>query len=152
MLFIKRLILNPLRRSLSSETAKNLKPMSYKERSFNEVQLIGRVGEDPKVFANETDATENSVKTGKVIAFSLATDEFSGMSEQNEPRYRTDWHRVTVFLPSLQQTVETVIRKGDRVFVSGSLKYKRVKLDNDPVERVLSNIIADNIIFLSKFT
>jgi single stranded DNA-binding protein len=140
-----------LKRAMSTATATETRKPSvqYSERSLNEVQLIGRVGEDPKLFGN-SDEEGASTEERKILSFSLATEQYIGQNEQtSEPIYRTDWHRITVWPSPLQTTVETIVRKGDRVFVSGALKYRLVKFD-DGVERLVSNIWANNIIFLSK--
>lgn len=124
-----------------------------KERSLNHVQLIGRVGQDPRV-----SSVNDPAKKGKVVYFSLATNEYQKMNSKNSEMRddddklstRTDWHRISVFSPKMQDNVEKYVRQGDRVYVSGRIHYNLVK-DKVGDQRYITSIIADDIVFLTKF-
>ena len=124
-----------------------------RERCLNMVQIIGRVGQDPKI-GGHLDADvdgfhSSSEKTKKVVMFSLATNEFQGADKQGDPKTRVDWHRVAVFAPKLQDSTEKYVRQGDSVHVTGRLHYNMVK-DKSGSQRYVSSVVADDIIFLGK--
>jgi single-strand DNA-binding protein len=122
-----------------------------KERSLNLVQLIGRVGQDPKIGGLNSENQQASSKPHKVVLFSLATNEYIGNDQTSgEVKNRVDWHRITVFSPRLQENVEKYVRQGDRIHVTGRLHYNLVR-DKAGEQRYVTSIIADDIIFLTKF-
>lgn len=102
----KTLLSNVFKRALVTQTS---------ERSLNQVQLIGRVGQDPKSNASKEDP-ENK----RVVLFSLATNEYLG-AKDGEASSRTDWHRICIFKPRLQENVEKYVKQGDRVHVQYAL-------------------------------
>jgi single-strand DNA-binding protein len=59
---------------------------------------------------------------------------------------KTDWHRISVFKPSLRDTVYTYLRKGQRIYVSGRLSYGEIK-DEEGNSRPTTSVIAEDIIF-----
>jgi single-strand DNA-binding protein len=117
-----------------------------KERSLNCIQLIGRVGQDPKV--GEYNKEGQSSK-GKVVLFSLATNEYMGVDNEEVNKVRVDWHRIAVFAPRLQENVEKYVRQGDRLHITGRLHYNLVR-DKAGDQRYVTSIIADDVIFLTK--
>lgn len=147
---LRRVILNQTLRAYSinsnpeSATAPNLK----REKSLNLVQLIGRVGQDPKVSVNPN-SNEKEKKPNRVMLFSLATNEYMGQDENDEQKIRVDWHRIAVFNPALQENVEKYVRQGDRLHVTGRIRYNLVK-DKAGDERYVTSIVADDVIFLTK--
>jgi len=62
---------------------------------------------------------------------------------------RTEWHRVSVFRPVLKSIVSQSVKKGDRVYVQGSISYTQYKDKNNVVQRATS-IIADDVINLTR--
>ena len=129
-----------------------------KERCLNMVQLIGRVGQDPKVTTVDKPVAEEGdadAKKSRVVLFSLATNEYQVKPAKNneverEVKPRVDWHRIAVFSPKLQENVEKYVRQGDRVHVTGRLHYNLIR-DKSGEQRFVSSIIADDVIFLTKF-
>jgi len=69
-----------------------------KERSMNLVQIIGRVGQDPKIggISKDVDTEFIEQKSRKVVMFSVATNEYNGLDEKGSIRTRVDWHRICV--------------------------------------------------------
>jgi single-strand DNA-binding protein len=132
---------------LRSEQQQPKAASTSKERSLNAIQLIGRVGQDPKV--GEYQSQKNSEKKAKLVMFSLATNEYQGLDESENSKIRVDWHRIAVFSPRLQDNVEKYVRQGDRVHVTGRLHYNLVR-DKAGDQRYVTSIIADDIIFLTK--
>lgn len=125
-----------------------------KERTLNIVQLIGRVGQDPRVAGqadkNESDVSDDSKKLNKVVLFSLATNEYLGLDDQGQAKYRTDWHRITVISHRLQDYAQKRVRQGDRIHVTGRLHYDLVK-NKSGEPRLITNVVADDFMFLNKF-
>ncbi len=80
----------------------------------NNVQLIGNLGEAPKVTALESGK--------KVARFSLATNEYYKNSE-GEKTQRTDWHFIVAW-GKLAEIVEKYTDKGKEIAVSGKLKSR----------------------------
>ncbi|CAF5225879.1 unnamed protein product, partial [Rotaria magnacalcarata] len=113
-----------------------------RERSLNRVQLIGRVGADPKVGGTERH---------KVVTFNLATNEYAGTNTVNgEIKQRVDWHRIAVFQPRLLDNAEKYVRQGDRIYVQGRLHHNMIKDKLTGQDRYVSSIIADDMIYLTK--
>ncbi|KAI3389930.1 hypothetical protein SNEBB_002517 [Seison nebaliae] len=112
-----------------------------RERSYNRVELMGRVGQDPQFAGNDTHP---------VALFSLATNEYMGRDKENgQKRFRTDWHRISVFNKVLHPVIENYVRKGNRIFVTGKLHYSLVDGQEPSQKRYVTNIIADQLIFLN---
>ncbi len=126
------------------------------ERTHNRVELMGRVGQDPRMIEKKipTDDPNRPEHVTRFSIFSLATSEKfrvnkPDMPGQNEEQFRTDWHRICVKLPTLQERVKQV-RKGDRVFVSGRLHYDFIKDTKSSEAKFITSIICDDIIFLAR--
>lgn len=77
-------------------------------RSVNKVTLVGNVGRDPEVRQTQGGT--------KVANTSLATTYKYGEKEE------TDWHRL-VFWDKLAEVVEKWVKKGDRIYIEGRIKY-----------------------------
>ena len=98
MLQVKSLLFNQLVKTYATivstpEVVNALKELG-KERSLNQLQLIGRVGQDPKVGGNHEHGSTD--KPTRVVMFSLATNEYNGQTGEGAQRTRVDWHRVAV--------------------------------------------------------
>ena len=155
----QRLFLSRMVRSLTTNAAAAEKSqiLLQKERSLNQVVLIGRVGQDPKVGESQKkpadiksdEGGKKSEKSSRVVLFSVATNEYQGNDEQGNPKIRVDWHRIAVFAPRLQENVEKYVRQGDRVHVTGRLHYNLVT-DKAGDQRYVTSILADDVIFLTK--
>lgn len=84
--------------------------------SLNRVVLIGNVGKDPEIRY-----IDKSVCTA---AFSLATSSpgYTLPNGTNVPE-RTEWHRILLWR-RLAEIAERYIRKGDKIYVEGELRYR----------------------------
>lgn len=100
------------------------------ERSLNRVTLIGRAGSQPQLKGT----VENPV-----VIFSLATNSLT----------KTEWHKISIFKPSLRSLAENYIKSGNRLFVEGRLNYGQF-VDSSGNVVPTTSIIAEEIIFLSK--
>lgn len=100
-------------------------------KSLNQINLIGHCGADPVV--RSTGGTQ-------LAEFSIATNAKWSTGE------RTDWHRVVAW-GKLSDIVAQYLRKGERVFVSGSVQYSKYT-DKNGVERESTKIVARDVLLL----
>lgn len=107
---------------------------------MNKVMLIGNVGADPDVRYYEADQCVSQVR--------LATTE-RGYTLQNGTKVpdTTEWHNL-VFYRSLAKIVEQYVRKGDKLYVEGRLRYRQYD-DAKGMRRYVTEILVDNMEFLS---
>lgn len=76
---------------------------------LNRIQIMGNVGADPKFS-----------KDGKVLSFSVATNEGWTDKTSGELKKKATWHNVSVFGKQVNSAYE-MVRKGTRIFVEGNL-------------------------------
>jgi single-strand DNA-binding protein len=81
-------------------------------RSVNKVILVGNAGHDPSL-KTTADGT-------KVAHLSLATSRRVARGDRFDQR--TEWHRLTLW-DRLALLAQDYIRKGDRLFIEGSMEY-----------------------------
>lgn len=107
---------------------------------MNKVMLIGNVGKDPDVHYYDSDQA--------VAQLRLATTE-KGYSLPNGTQVpdRTDWHNL-VFYRRLAKIVETYVRKGDKLYVEGRLKY-RVYDDAKGQRQYTTEVVVDSMEMLT---
>jgi single-strand DNA-binding protein len=125
-----------------TDEASDAAPSTGRERSLNRIQLIGRVGADPKI---------GGTPRNKVVTFNLATNEYAGTNTTNgEIKQRVDWHRIAIFQPRLLDNAEKYIRQGDRLYIQGRLHHNLIRDKQSGQDRYVASIIADDMIFLTK--
>ena len=84
--------------------------------SVNKVILIGNLGRDPEV---------RTLQNGnKVANLNLATSESWRDKSTGERKEKTEWHRVVIF-GNLADIAEKYLKKGSKVYVSGSLQTRK---------------------------
>jgi single-strand DNA-binding protein len=128
--------------TIESDEKDDKAPSTGRERSLNRIQLIGRVGADPKVGGTEQH---------KVVTFNLATNEYAGTNATSgEIKQRVDWHRIAIFQPRLLENAEKYIRQGDRLYIQGRLHHNLIRDKDSGQNRYVASIIADDMIFLTK--
>ena len=115
-------------------------PRTPQEKCLNQVTLLGRVGQDPQIRGSQAKP---------VTTFSLATNSVWRTEEFSEWQTKTEWHRVAVFKPSLQDAVYNFLSKGSRVHVSGRIMYGEIT-NQEGVKHKTTTIAAEEIIFLGK--
>ena len=93
--------------------------------SLNKVTLIGCLGKDPEIRA--------FTNGGKVANFSIATSESWKDKATGEKKERTEWTRIAVFNPHLVDVCEKYLRKGNLVYVEGSLQTRKYEKDGREV-------------------
>jgi single-strand DNA-binding protein len=85
--------------------------------AVNKVILIGNVGADPEI---------RHTQDGRPIAsLRLATSEHWRDSNTGERREKTEWHTVVVFSEGLAKVVENHVKKGDKLYLEGSLQTRK---------------------------
>lgn len=102
--------------------------------------LIGNVGKDPDVRYYEADQA--------VAQVSLATTE-RGYTLQNGTQVpdHTDWHNL-VFYRNLAQIVEKYVKKGDKLYIEGRIRYRSYD-DKQGNRRYLTEILVENMEMLT---
>ena len=115
-------------------------------RSLNKVQLIGNVGKDPEVRT-----TSNG---GRVADFSLATSRTWNDAGGGGRQEKTEWHKCIASNAGggsgrgLADIVERYVKKGDKLFVEGSIEY-RTWQDQQGQTRYTTEIRVRELILLS---
>lgn len=104
-------------------------------KTLNRVQLIGNVG------LIETKRTDKNIFT----KISLATT-YGYKTTTGEFKEETSWHSIAVY-GKVAETCEKYVNQGSKLFIEGRLRNS--KYIKDGVERYSTDIVCENIIFLS---
>jgi single-strand DNA-binding protein len=97
--------------------------------SVNKVILIGRVGADPEVKTFDNG--------GQIANFSLATSETWKDKQTGEKKEQTEWHNIQVS-GGLVGVVSQWVKKGDLLYLEGSIKYRSYEKDGQ--KKYVTNI------------
>ena len=112
-------------------------------RSVNKVILIGNLGQNPEV---------RTISTGsKVANFTLATGR-QWSTPGGEKQEKTEWHRCIAWNAKgtgmgLADVVEKYCKKGDRVYVEGSIEYRQFQ-DKENQTRYITEIKVRELMML----
>ena len=106
-------------------------------RSLNKVMLIGNVGTEPEIRS-----TTSGIRTAKL---SLATNR--RQKEGEEWVDVPEWHNLD-FFDRLADVVEQWVKKGDRLYVEGQIRYSKYQ-DKEGVERYWTSIAVKEMVMLS---
>ena len=87
----------------------------------NKVIIVGNLGKDPEI-----KGTKNNTE---FAILSVATSEFFKDKEGN-PSQKTEWHNITVFTPHFVNIIKEHPKKGDSVYIEGSLSTSKYKDEN----------------------
>ncbi|CAH1397777.1 unnamed protein product [Nezara viridula] len=128
----------PTRLFASNEFEEKHNPSTQRayEKTINQVTLLGRVGNEP---------LKKGTPEHTVVVFSLATHN-NYRYETGEFKEKTDWHRICVFKPSLQDLTFSYLRKGMRIYVTGKIGYGSIT--DSGTTKAVTSIVAEDIIFL----
>ena len=102
--------------------------------SVNKVILIGNVGKDPEIRSMQTG--------GKIANLTLATSETWNDKASGERKEKTEWHRVVVFNERVADVVERFVKKGDKLYVEGSLQTRKWT-DQSGQEKYTTEVVVD---------
>jgi single-strand DNA-binding protein len=114
-------------------------------RSLNKVMLIGNLGADPEI---------RTIPSGsRVASFSLATSR-SWNNQSGQKQEKTEWHRCEVWNArrdgtGLVEVVEKYLKKGDKVYVEGSIEYRSYEDKKDGVTKYITEIKVRELMMLS---
>ena len=103
----------------------------------NHVQLIGNVGEDPKITLLDGGR--------KVARFPMATNEYY-TNNQGEKIQNTDWHQVVAW-GKTADILEKYTTKGSEIGVQGKIKTRSYTTE-DGNQRYVTEIVADEVLLL----
>ncbi len=106
-------------------------------RSLNKVQIIGNLGADPELRSTTSGA--------RVATLSVATSR-GWTDRQGQAQEKTEWHRV-IFWEKLAEVCERYLKKGDRVYVEGSIEYRQYE-DREGQTRYITEIRGREMIML----
>lgn len=111
-------------------------------RSLNKVIIIGNLGSDPEV--------RSTANGGRVANISVATGR-RWKNQSGEMQEKTEWHKVVLWNnkgSNLADIAERYCKKGDKVFVEGSIEYRSWQ-DKEGQTRYTTEIAARELILLS---
>lgn len=86
--------------------------------SFNQVTLLGNLGQDP-------DVKSVGQNGDKLANLSLATSERWKDKNTGEQKERTQWHRIVIWNDGIVGVVEKLLKKGDQIMVVGQLETRK---------------------------
>lgn len=116
-------------------------------KSLNKVQLIGNIGKDPEI--------RSTSGGGRVADFSLATSRsWSDQAGGGQRQEKTEWHKCIAWNSrggtgmGLADIVEKFVKKGDKLFVEGSIEYRQWQ-DQSGQTRYTTEIRVRDLILLS---
>lgn len=102
--------------------------------SVNKVILVGNVGKDPEIRSMQSG--------GKIANLTLATSETWNDKASGEKKEKTEWHRVVVFNERVADVVERFVKKGDKLYIEGSLQTRKWT-DNSGQEKYTTEVVID---------
>lgn len=108
--------------------------------SLNRITLLGNVGKDPDI---------TRLESGVAVAqFSLATT-VKGYTTQSGGLVpdRTEWHSLVAWR-GLADTIEKYVKKGDKLYVEGELRYREYE-SKDGIKRRVAEIYLDKMEMLT---
>lgn len=85
--------------------------------SLNQVQLIGNVGRDPEIRTLQSG--------GRVANLTIATSESWKDKNTGEKKEKTQWHNIVIFNDGLASVIESYVKKGSKIYVSGQLETRK---------------------------
>lgn len=108
-------------------------------RGVNKVILVGNIGKEPDI-----QFLEGNIAVAK---FPLATTE-SFKDKRGQQVSQTEWHNVVLWR-GLAELAQKFLHKGSLVYIEGRLKTRHWE-DKDHNKKVITEVIADNLIMLDK--
>lgn len=87
------------------------------QMSFNQITLIGRVGQDPKFF--------NTKSGSRLATLSIATTDVRRNIATQELIKETQWHKIVILNSKIIPIVEKMVNKGSQIFICGKLQYQK---------------------------
>ena len=104
--------------------------------SLNKVQLIGRLGQDPKC---------EQVGDSTVCNFSVATNEYWNDKATGEKKESTEWHRIVVWNKQAE-LAQAFLKSGSQVYLEGKIQTRQWEKDGE--KRYTTEVKVSTIQFL----
>jgi single-strand DNA-binding protein len=104
-------------------------------RGINKVILVGTLGRDPEV--------KYMPSGGAITNVTLATNDSYKDKNTGEKKEITEWHRI-VFFNRLAEIAGEYLRKGQQVYVEGSLRTRKWQ-GQDGQDRYTTEIVANEM-------
>lgn len=101
-------------------------------RGVNKVILVGNLGQDPEV--------KYLPSGGAVANITIATSESWKDKNTNEPKEKTEWHRVVLF-GKLAEISGEYLRKGSQVYIEGQLQTRKWR-DQSGQDRYTTEVVV----------
>ena len=99
--------------------------------SLNRVDIIGNLGADPEI---------RRLNDGSpVVNLRVACTDTWRDKNSGERKERTEWVSVVIFNDGLAKVAEQYLKKGSKVFISGSLQTR--KWEKDGVDRYTTEVV-----------
>ncbi len=113
------------------------------KKSLNKVQLIGRLGSDPKL--------KHTPQGQAVCEFSLATDEsyIKKGSTTGEKVNKVEWHRIITWRYNAENAAK-YLKKGSLVYLEG--KNQTTNFEKDGSKHYITRVVAFELTFLDSKT
>ena len=105
--------------------------------SYNRVQLIGNLGQDPELRYTQSQTPLTNI--------SVATTEFRNTPDGGKQSI-TDWHRVVIWGRQAENCCK-YLHKGSPVFIEGRLQTRSWE-DQSGQKRYSTEVVASNVQFL----
>lgn len=105
----------------------------------NRVQLIGNLGDDPKIV--------NLEKGNKLAKFSLATND-TYINKSGEKITNTEWHNIIAW-GKTAEIVENYLEKGKEVLIDGKLTYNQYETEEGE-KKYFTQIKVNELLMLKK--
>ena len=103
--------------------------------SVNKVMLIGNVGSNPEA---------KQFENGMIATVSIATSERWTDKTTGERKEHTEWHKL-VFNGKLAEVVAQYVKKGDKIYIEGSLRTRKWTDQQTGQERYSTEIRVDTM-------
>ncbi len=101
-------------------------------RGVNKVIIVGNLGQDPEV---------RFLPNGQAVAsLTVATSETWRDKNSNEPREKTEWHRVALF-GKLAEVAGEYLHKGSQVYLEGQLQTRKWQ-DQNGQDRYTTEVVV----------
>ncbi|MBQ73206.1 MAG: single-stranded DNA-binding protein, partial [Planctomycetaceae bacterium] len=106
--------------------------------TVNKVILIGNLGQDPEL--------RNTNSGTAVVNLRIATNE-RRRNQEGQWDNHTEWHSVVAF-GKTAENIGRFMKKGRQLYIEGRLQTRKWQ-DRDGNERYSTEVVADNVRFLS---
>ena len=105
---------------------------------LNRVMILGNLGADPELRVTQSGQS--------VLGMRIATSE-TWLDKNNARQEKTEWHSVSLW-GKRGEALAKILRKGERIFVEGSLRTSTYEKDGE--KRYRTDIVAQKVFLAGK--